>query len=70
MKKIYFPILLLIIMSCNQNQNSKTLEPWSVSQLLEPKLLSYKIETGKDLPKIISIRTRSCDKKFNWNWGM
>ena len=55
MKKNYFPILLLIIMSCNQNQNSKTHEPWGVSQLLEPKLLSYKIESGKDIPKIISI---------------
>ena len=55
MKKIYFPILLLITISCNQNQNSNTLEPWGISQLLEPKLLSYKIESGKDLPKIISI---------------
>ena len=55
MKKNYFPILLLIILSCNQNQNSKTLEPWGISQLLEPKLLSYKIESGKDIPKIISI---------------
>ena len=55
MKKNYFPIVLLIIMSCNQNPNSKTHEPWDVSQLLEPKLLSYKIESGKDIPKIISI---------------
>ena len=55
MKKNYFPILLLIIISCEQNQNSNTLEPWGISQLLEPKLLSYKIESGKDLPKIISI---------------
>ena len=55
MKKNYLTILLLIIISCEQNQNRQTLEPWSRSQLLEPKLLSYKIETGTDLPKIISI---------------
>ncbi len=55
MKKIYFPILMLIIFSCNQNQNSKNLEPWGISQLLEPKLLSKNIESGKDIPKIISI---------------
>jgi len=55
MKKIYSTILLLIIISCKQNQNNKSLEPWGISQLLEPKLLSYKIESGKDLPKIVSI---------------
>ena len=55
MKKKYVPILLLIIISCGQNQNRQTLEPWSRSQLLEPKELSYKIETGKNLPKVISI---------------
>ncbi|MFL2611473.1 MAG: rhodanese-like domain-containing protein [Flavobacteriaceae bacterium] len=55
MKKIYFSILLLIIISCKQNQNNKTLEPWSKSQLLEPKLLSSNIKSEKDLPKIISI---------------
>ena len=55
MKKNYLPILLLIIISCEQNQNSKTLEPWNTSQLLEPKLLSYKIDSGMNLPKIISI---------------
>ena len=55
MKKIYFPTLLLIIISCNQNENSKTLEPWGISQLLEPKLLFNKLESGKDIPKIISI---------------
>ena len=55
MKKNYFFILLLIIVSCNQNQNNKTPEPWGISQLLEPKLLSYKIENGKEIPKIISI---------------
>jgi len=55
MKKIYFPILFLIIMSCKQGQSTKTLEPWSTSQLLEPKLLSYKIKNDKDLPKIVCI---------------
>ena len=55
MKKIYFSILLLIIISCKQNQNNKTLEPWSKSQLLEPKSLSSSIKSEKDLPKIISI---------------
>ena len=55
MTKFFFPILLLIIVSCKQNQNNKTLEPWSKSQLLEPKLLSSSIESEKDLPKIISI---------------
>ena len=55
MKKNYFFIFLLIIVSCNQNQNNKTPEPWGISQLLEPKLLSYEIESGKDIPKIISI---------------
>ena len=55
MKKIYFPTLLLIIISCNQNENSKTLEPWGISQLLEPKLLFNKLESAKDIPKIISI---------------
>ena len=55
MKKNYFPILLLIIISCKQNQNNKTLEPWGMYQLLEPKLLSHIIDIGKDLPKIISI---------------
>tara|TARA_B100001027_G_C16230383_1_gene314265 strand:- start:162 stop:593 length:432 start_codon:yes stop_codon:yes gene_type:complete len=55
MKNIYFPILLLVIISCKQNQNNKTLEPWAISQLLEPKLLSYRIDSEKDLPKIISI---------------
>ena len=55
MKKIYFPIVLLIIVSCIQNENNKTHEPWSISQLLEPKLLYLSIESEKDLPKIISI---------------
>ena len=55
MKKIYFPIVLLIIVSCIQNENNKTHEPWSISQLLEPKLLNLSIESEKDLPKIISI---------------
>ena len=55
MKKIYFPILFLIIISCKQGQSTKTLEPWSTSQLLEPKLLSYKIKNDKDLPKIVCI---------------
>ena len=55
MTKICFPILLLIIISCKQDQNNKTHEPWSISQLLEPRLLSSSIESQKDLPKIISI---------------
>ena len=55
MKINYIPILLLIIISCKQSQNKETLEPWSTSQLLEPKLLSYKIQSGKDLPMIVSI---------------
>ena len=55
MKKIYFPIVLLIIISCKENQNNKTHEPWSISQLLEPKLLSSSIESEKNVPKIISI---------------
>ena len=42
-------------MSCKQGQSTKTLEPWSTSQLLEPKLLSYKIKNDKDLPKIVCI---------------
>ena len=46
MKNIYFPILLLIIISCKQNQNNKTHEPWTISQLLEPKLLSSIIESS------------------------
>ena len=55
MTKICFPILLLIIISCEQDQNNKTHEPWSISQLLEPKLLYSSIESEKDVPKIISI---------------
>ncbi len=55
MTKFFFPILLIIIVSCKQNQNNKTQEPWSKSQLLEPKLLSSSIESERDLPKIISI---------------
>ena len=55
MTKICFPILLLIIISCKQDQNNKTHEPWSISQLLDPKLLSSSIESERDLPKIISI---------------
>tara|TARA_S200000501_G_scaffold130748_1_gene123609 strand:- start:76 stop:507 length:432 start_codon:yes stop_codon:yes gene_type:complete len=55
MKKIYFPIVLLIIICCKQNQKNKTHEPWSISQLLEPKLLYSSIESEKDVPKIISI---------------
>ena len=52
MKINYIPILLLIIISCKQSQNKETLEPWSTSQLLEPKLLSYKIENGKEIRKL------------------
>ena len=48
MKKIYSTILLLIIISCKQNQNNKSLEPWGMSQLLEPKLLSHIIDIGKE----------------------
>jgi len=55
MKKIYLPIVLLIIICCKQNQKNKTHEPWSISQLLEPKLLYSSIESEKDVPKIISI---------------
>ncbi len=55
MKKIYSTILFLIIISCKQNQNNKSLEPWGMSQLLEPKLISHIIYIGKDIPKIISI---------------
>jgi len=55
MKKIYLPIVLLIIICCKQNQKNKTHEPWSTSQLLEPKLLYSSIESEKDVPKIISI---------------
>tara|TARA_B100001250_G_C19650690_1_gene722523 strand:+ start:532 stop:963 length:432 start_codon:yes stop_codon:yes gene_type:complete len=55
MKKNYFPILLIFLISCEQNQIKKNIEPWNLSQLLEPKLLSSSIKKDKNLPKIISI---------------